>query len=202
MPKECLLQYESRRNSACLVQTPQGLAVRKTFREVGSFQRELEIYSLLQGKDVPCARVLRAEERTLLLTCLPGKNLVECLQQQEQTGCIQWTVWEKLAAWLTAFSRHTGLVMTDVNLRNFLYDEKTKTLYGLDFEECQTGTMLIPAATLAAYIRTYRPENTLLKQEKSQYVLDLFASSCGLDGEALKRESGWQEERLLQRRKK
>lgn len=202
MAEKRLEQYKSRRNSACLVQTAGGRFVKKTFSEEGAFQKELEIYSLLQDKNIPCAQVLRAEAQTLTLTHLPGQTLVDCLQQQEQTGRLQWAVWEKLVAWLTAFSRQTGFVMTDVNLRNFLYDEKTQTLYGLDFEECQVGTMLIPAARVAAYIRTYKPENTLLKQELSQYVLGLFASSCGLEADALIQESGRQEAMLLQSRKK
>ena len=194
-------QYKSRRNSAALVQTEQGHVVVKTFREEETFQKELQIYRLLQDTDLPCAQVIRTEDKTLVLTQLPGQDLVECLQQQEKNGVPRWDVWEKLVSWLMAFHRHTGLVMTDVNLRNFLYDEKTKTLYGLDFEECAAGSMMLPAAAIGAFIRTYSPENTPFKQKISQYVLNLFASSCSLETDALYRESGRQEEIILQRRK-
>lgn len=201
MAEQALGKYKSRRNSARLVQTDAGRFVVKTFSEKGSFQKELQIYRLLQGKDVPCAKVIRADNKTLVLSELPGQNLVECLQQQEQTGMPVWEVWEKLVAWLTAFQRHTGFVMTDVNLRNFLYDEKTKILCGLDFEECGVGSMVIPAARVAAFIRTYKPENTALKQEISQYVLNLFAQSCSLEFDVLFRESRRQEVKILERRK-
>ena len=195
------LLYKSRRNSVGLVQTDAGRFVIKTFSEEGPFQKELQIYRLLQDQNIPCAKVIRAEDKTLLLSELPGQNLVECLEQQERTGVPVWDVWKKLVAWLTAFARHTGFWMTDVNLRNFLYDEKTKTLYGLDFEECDVCSMVIPAASVAAFIRTYKPENTLLKQEISQYVLNLFAKNCTIDAEHLFLESARQEAKILARRK-
>ena len=202
MAEQTWKEYKSRRNSVGLVQTDAGRFVIKTFADEASFQNELHIYSLLQDKALPCAKVIRAEDKTLVLSELPGQNLVECLQQQEQMGRPVWDVWQKLVAWLTAFTRRTGLVMTDVNLRNFLYDEKTKILYAVDFEECGVGSPVICAARVAAFIRTYKPENTLLKQEISQYVLNLFARSCSLEVDDLLRQSRWQEEKLLERRKK
>lgn len=201
MAEQILGKYKSRRNSASLVQTDAGRVVIKTFAEEASFQKELQIYRLLQNKDLPCAKVISADNKTLVLSELPGHSLVECLEQQERTGQPLWEAWEKLVAWLTAFQRHTGFTMTDVNLRNFLYDEKTKMLYGLDFEECDVCSMLIPAASVAAYIRTYRPENTPLKQEISQYVLKLFAKNCEMEVESLFLETARQEEKILTRRK-
>jgi len=202
MEKERIKQYKSRRNEACLVQTGTGKAVRKTFTEDGAFEREVQIYTLLENTDIPCAKVLSVEERTLVLTKLPGETLVDCLSRQEAAGQPLWDVWDKLAAWLIGFHDHTGFVMTDVNLRNFLYDEKSQTLYGLDFEECAPGSLLTVAAGIAAFIRTYAPANTPLKREVSQYILNLFASSCSLDLNDLLRESGRQEATILERRNK
>lgn len=201
MAEKMLGKYKSRRNSARLVQTDAGRFVIKTFAQEESFQRERQIYKMLQDKDLPCAEVIGADDKKLVLTELPGRNLVECLQQQEETGVPAWEVWEKLVAWLVAFHRHTGFVMTDVNLRNFLFDDKTKMLYGLDFEECGTCNMMLPAARVAAFIRTYKPENTVLKQEISQYVLELFARSCEMEAESLFLESARQEAEILARRK-
>ena len=201
MAEQVLAQYKSRRNSASLVQTEAGPVVIKTFAQEEDFQKELQIYRLLQDKDLPCTKVLRAEGKTLVLSQLPGRDLVECLQQQEQMGQPVWEVWDKLVAWLMAFTHHTGLVMTDVNLRNFLYDENTKILYGLDFEQCGPWDMMIPAARVGAYIRTYGPQHTPIKQEISQYVLDLFARNFGWEVDRLFLASKEQETMLLQRRK-
>lgn len=201
MAEQILESYKSRRNCAQLIQTPAGRFVRKTFAEESSFQKELQIYELLHSKKIACARVIEAGNKTLLLSQLPGKNLVDCLQQQEQLGKPIWSVWEKLVQWMTAFHKETGLAMTDVNLRNFIYDETENMLYGLDFEECEVCDMLISAAGVAAFIRTYAPENTPLKQEISQYVLNMFASNCRMEVDALARESERQERKLLERRK-
>ena len=201
MAERILENFKSRRNHACLVQGPAGRKVVKTFCEEAFFQRELQIYRLLQNKGIPCAEVIAIEGNSLVLSELPGQNLVDWLDRQEQTGRPIWEIWDKLVAWLCTFWHWTGLVMTDVNLRNFLYDETTKTLYGLDFEECREGNIEISAARVAAFVRTYKPENTSLKQEISRYILVLFAQNCGLEVEALFLESKRQETHILQRRK-
>ncbi len=201
MSEQILRTYKSRRNSVSLVQTDGGRFVKKTFSEDEAFQKELQIYGLLQDKNLPCAKVIGADHKTLLLSELPGRNLVECLEEQERRGTPVWEIWEKLAAWLMAFRQHTGLVMTDVNLRNFLYDEPTKTLYGVDFEECDVGSMVPPAASVAAFIRTYKPEHTPLKQEIAGFVLNLFARYCDEKVDHLFLESVRQEETLSARRK-
>lgn len=201
MTAETIRNYKSRRNSAVLLQSDAGRFVVKTFAEEESFQKELQIYRLLEGKALPCATVIRTENRTLVLSELPGENLVECLERQEQTGLPVWDIWEKLVNWLILFQRYTGFTMTDVNLRNFLYDDQTATLYGLDFEECGVCSVLIPAASVAAFIRTYEPQNTTLKQEISQYVLKLFAQNCRMEEDRLFLESKRQEESIMERRK-
>lgn len=201
MAEQIIAKFKSRRNSAELVQTDAGRVVVKTFAQEDMFQKELQIYRLLQGKDIPCAKMIMADNKILVLSELPGQNLVECLERQEQTGIPVWEVWDKLVAWLTAFQQYTGYVMTDVNLRNFIYDENTKILYGLDFEESGVCSMIIPAASLAAYIRTYKPENTPLKQEISQYVLKLFAKNCEMEVKDLFLETARQEMIISARRK-
>lgn len=201
MEEQTFRNYKSRRNKVSLMQTDAGRFVIKIFSEEGPFQKELHIYSLLQDTDIPCAKVIRAENKTLVLSELPGQTLVDCLEEQEQTGLPVWDIWEKLVEWLTAFHRQTGFVMTDVNLRNFLYDKKSKILYGLDFEECSADNMIIPLASVAAFIRTYKPENTPLKREISGYVLQLFALSCEVEVDSLSLETARQEAKILARRK-
>lgn len=201
MKEKLLREYKSRRNCACLIQTDGGQFVQKTFSTEEAFEKELQIYRLLQNTGLPCAKVIETTTQSLVLSQLPGKTLVECLDDQEQRNLPVWEVWGKLVGWLVDFQKHTGYVMTDVNLRNFLYDETKNILYGLDFEECSIGSMCICAARTAAFIRTYTPENTLLKQAISQYVLERFASCCGIETEALTQESKRQEAKILEQRK-
>lgn len=201
MEKQLMQSFQSRRNRVQLMQTEAGPVVIKRFREEASYRRELEIYKTLGNTSVACPKLLAAEEKQLVLSLLPGKTLVDCLQQQEETGKPAWEVWQQLTDWLISFWQHTGFIMTDVNLRNFLYDEKTAVLYGLDFEQSAQGTMALCAAALAAFVRTYRPENTPLKLEISQYILELFAKKLDTQVSELAALSAQQETHILQRRK-
>lgn len=200
MELKAICRYQSRHNDVHLVRTENGIFVLKQYRQEESWQKELQIYRKLLGSGLPHGEVLRAEPLQISLSHLPGENLVEVLERQETTGVVDWAVWDKLADWLMEFYRLTGLVMQDVNLRNFLYDDNTKTLYGLDFEECGKGDPLSMAALLAAFIRTYAPENTPLKQEFSDYVLRSFSRKLGISFRALTLETKKQEAFLRRRR--
>ena len=194
-------QFQSRRNRVALCQREKTPCVTKDFSEEAAFWKELQVYKALENSPIPCARVLDQQSRTLVLSCLPGENLVDWLQQQEQTGAVNWDIWEKLVDWLVAFEKQTGLVMTDVNLRNFLYDAEKKVLYGLDFEQCDKGSMIVCAAALAAFICSYRPEQTPLKQQIAQFVLERFSDLCRLDISQLQQQTQNQAQIISQRRK-
>lgn len=114
---------------------------------------------------------------------------MDCLEEQENTGYVNWDIWKKLVEWLAVLQKQTGFGMTDVNLRNFLYDQESKILYGVDFEECVKTDIITPAASLAAFIRNYFPENTPLKQEISTFILNRFAYIYDLEIDILLCES-------------
>lgn len=202
MKEKVLCEYKSRRNDTKLIQSPAGVYVSKQFLTKEGFRQELQIYQLLRESDLPCAQVVFACDRQILLTRLPGINLVDSLERQEQSKQPSWVVWKKLVGWLIGFYEKTGYIMTDVNLRNFLYDGESQIIYGLDFEECAQGSLFESAAKLGAFIRIYSPENTPIKQAISKYVLLLFAERCGFEPDLLFRESKKQEAILLERRKK
>lgn len=194
---DVLKSYKSRRNQAQLVQTPSGVAVRKIFAQKESFLRELAVYRRLESTSLPSARIITAFQQTLLLTPLPGMTMLEVLESQEQ-GSMDVRPWNSLVRWLLDFSEATGLIMADPNLRNFLWDGKILT--GVDFEECIPGEPARMAARLAAYIRTYNPENTPVKKEISAQVLRRFSGDLGMDPQDLFRLSKQEELLLLQRR--
>lgn len=195
-------RYKSRRNCVQRVQSERGFIVQKLYRDEDSCDNELRIYRMLQGSELPHADIIRAEPLQLSMTWLPGKNLVEILEEQEDSGEVNWSVWEKLVGWLIDFYQLTGLVMTDVNLRNFLWDGETGTVFGVDFEECAEGGLITTAASLVAYIQTYAPEKTPLKQEISDYILQIFSWQLWIPFRALIQETQKQEVLLRMRRKK
>lgn len=175
--------------------------MQKQFQQIERFRRELQIYRKLQDSKLPHAKVISTEDQMLLLTRLPGKNLVEILETQESTGTIDWQVWDKLVKWIANFYCFTGFIMKDVNLRNFLYDDNTKTLYGLDFEECSEGDPAFMVSMLAAFIQTYEPKNTPLKQEIAKFVLTGLSRQLSIELPILLLDTKKQETLLLMRRR-
>ena len=197
-----IFQYKSRRNQVWLCQAENQSVVVKNYQSSDAFCREQNIYKCLQNSELPHAKVISAADDRLVMTHLPGENLVDVLDRQERTGIIHWEVWKKLISWLTGFYETTGCIMTDVNLRNFLYAPETDILYGLDFEESEEGSMTRTAALLAAYICNYAPENTPIKRKIAEYVLQEFSHCLGVPMQELLAETEKQEVFLLERRKK
>ena len=174
-------EFPSRRNRVARIETAAGPAVEKQFRDAESAKKEIEVYRLLAGTPLPHAQVLAADSEWLRLSLLPGVTFTELLEQQEQAGTFDFAPWKQLADWVMAFHRLTGLMMTDCNLRNFLYEEKTQTAYGLDFEECCTGNVLEMAAQLCAFVPLYAPEHTPMKRELAERLQAYFAQELPCD---------------------
>lgn len=198
---EVLNHYKSKCNTAELIKADSGIMVRKTHQQEDAFLCEYTVYQKLHGKQLPCAEILSTDGLAIYMTHLPGKNLVSVLEDQEATGAWNPAVWEQMVDWLVRFRNITGVTMTDVNLRNFLYDENTQTVYGLDFEDCRDENLLFSAGRLAAYIRTYTPEYTHIKQEIAHFVLQRFSNHLDIELHVLLQEAERQEALLLMRRK-
>lgn len=197
-----IFRYKSRRNQVWLCQAENQSVVVKNYQSRDAFCREQNIYKCLQNSELPHAKVISAADDRLVMTYLPGENLVDVLDRQERSGIIHWTVWKKLTSWMVDFHKITGCIMTDVNLRNFLYASETETMYGVDFEECKEGSITQTAALLAAYIRNYAPENTPIKRKIAEYVLQEFSHCLSVPMQELLAETEKQEVFLLERRKK
>lgn len=202
MTERVLCRFRSRRNEVQLVKVGDVEIVQKQYDQKDNYSRERKIYEMLQGGYLKHAQVTDCGSLWIRMTHLPGRNLVDVLDDQENSGIICQTVWEKLVRWLVDFNTITGLVMTDVNLRNFLYDPETDTLYGVDFEECAEGSLFRTAALLAAYITNYSPENTTVKREIAEYILQEFSCCLNIPMQELLMETERQEAFLLERRNK
>lgn len=196
-----MLRFKSRRNTVMLTETNEGTVVRKDYREEETYLRELMVYERLHGSSLPHAQILRSSPLEISMTYLPGSILLEILETQEKKALICCKAWDKLVQWLVDFHNETGLTMTDVNLRNFVYDEPEQTLYGVDFEECAEGDLAVTAARTAAYIQNYAPEKTPIKMETAEYVLQRFSKLLNMDITELRAEAEKQEMILLMRRR-
>ena len=200
MNEQIIHQYKSRRNTVQLVRNGEDSYVKKLFECGESCVKEESIYKILENTEIPHATLIKSSTKELCISPLPGDTLLECLEAQEKSGVIQWPVWEKLIDWLVGFKQKTDFIMSDVNLRNFLYDENTETVYGLDFEECAKGDIVISLCNLAAFVSMYEPENTIIKQQISEFILKNIEHMFGVDRSFVEREKKNQEQIIRLRR--
>lgn len=154
-----------------------GERVEKTFARPADAGREAAVYRLLEGSELPHARVVNEAGNALVLSRLPGITYLELLERQELEQTAELAPWTALAAWTAEFYRVTGLVPGDVNLRNFLYDPDTKTAAGVDFEACRPGDPSEMWARLCAYVLLYDPAQTPWKRRVAEHLRAQAASS-------------------------
>lgn len=163
--------FQSKRNSVTLFQTVQGLIVKKRFADPIDAAKEASVYGVLDGKPLKTAKLIAQRGDSLFFSYLSGITFVDLLERQEQSGLL-FSPWEKLLDWLFDFYHLTGLVMADLNLRNFLYDDTLDEVAGLDFEESKIGAFEDMIARLCAYILLYDPAFTPLKEKIIQHILN------------------------------
>ncbi len=164
-----LRRFRSRRNDVRLVSGGQGPVVEKIFADRACAEKEIFVYDLLRGRTLRVPRLIEVKADRIYLSYLQGQDFVTLLEQQEKTG-VDMHPWFLLVDWLLEFHRLTGLIMTDVNLRNFLYLPDERTAAGLDFEQCAPGEPAEMMACLCAFILLYNPPFT---QEKNSIVREI-----------------------------
>lgn len=200
MDPKVLHTYKSRRNCVQKIETENGIRVQKRYPLKESCIHERMIYRLLHNTTLPHPEVAEVLADGMTLIPLPGITLVEELEEQERSGIISWHVWKKLTEWVIQFNEITGFVVTDPNLRNFIYDAENGMLYGLDFEECAEGNMVEMIGRLAAFVLLYDPTYTPTKQAIADYILREVADRLDVELEPLFQETKKQEAILQIRR--
>ena len=122
---------------------------------------------MLSGSGLKTADLLEQSGVCLRLSFLEGEDYLSLLERQER-GQFSLVPWASLLDWLYAFHRVTGLVQSDVNLRNFLWLGDAAA--GLDFEDSGRGSMTGTFARLAAYVLLYDPPGTNAKKNIVAYI--------------------------------
>lgn len=194
-------QYKSRRNNVQQIETETGIFVRKAYQQREMQILELNVYNMLKNTALAHPQVMQSQDGMLVLSWLPGITLLEELEEQERSRVIFWDVWKKLTEWVIQFNEITGFVVTDPNLRNFIYDAENGMLYGLDFEECAEGDVIESIGRLAAFVRLYDPMFTPTKQAIADYILREAANRLDVEPESLLQETKKQEALLQIRRR-
>ena len=87
---DILHTYKSRRNSVQLIKAENGIFVQKQYPRKESCIHEQMIYRLLHNTTLPHPEVAGVFFDRMTLVPLPGKTLLEELEEQEKSGIISW----------------------------------------------------------------------------------------------------------------
>lgn len=138
-------------------------AVAKHFTQIDDWQRERELYALLEGK-LQLPKVFFSQPGVLVLEFCSEYTLLEELERQEEQG-FDPSPWQRLAQWLRKCHDLCGLLPEEGNLRNFLWNPYDCRIIGIDLECYSTDTLEMCGARLVVAILTYTPENTSVKRQ-------------------------------------
>lgn len=161
-------------------------AVIKRFSRNEDFQSEKMIYHELKRngfKYIPKLLFQDLTNKELHLEYLEGPTVLEVLEELEVNNRSEEavSVLIQVIDWLDcfyekvqtldgfSFTGSEGLIMGDVNLRNFLY--VNKNIYGLDFERIQKGKYTEEKCELLARYLIYDPIYTVFKNQVVQQVI-------------------------------
>lgn len=185
------LYFKSKRNQVELIEENGVKLIRKTFHNKKNIERELFLYSILEKSKVLVPGIQSIGKFHFLLEYIPGLTALDVLEKQELEQKIDYSIWNNLIHWLVQFYetvfQYTGkqLCLNDPNLRNFIYHNKEKQFYGIDFELCEEGSYEKDIARLLAYLISYTPQNTVIKYKISEFIKEVTYERMCLDFEIL-----------------
>lgn len=137
-------------------------AVEKHFLKIEDWKQEFLLYNALSAR-LTLPEVLHSEPRLLVTEYCAQPTFLAVLEEQEWTG-FRSAPWLALSNWLQRCHTLCKQLPGDGNLRNFLWDEKTGSVIGLDLEGYQTRALTVCGAELIAAILAYDPRDTPVKR--------------------------------------
>lgn len=208
MHKQLVLeQLYSKKNLVYHIRVGEQDIVSKKFTDADRFCIETEIGDLLQNSDLLTPRRLSIDPQNLTINYafIKGTPVVDLIETGE--------LWEaqniigQICAWLESFYNLTlrakgeQLILGDIHLRNFLYEETSQSIYGIDFEDCRTGRIETDIARLYTFILHYDPAFTPRKKALAAYLWTAMSAALPLDKPFFLQEVRRETDDLLTRRK-
>lgn len=180
----------------------------KTFTDQSRFQTEKEIGDLLDksGLLIPSRFSIEEESLSIVYAYVDGSPVVDLIEEIELSQAEE--IISKICEWLLNFysiiqkKKGCQYILGDIHLRNFLYEEASNRVYGLDFEECRPGRIETDAARLYVFILHYEPAFTPRKKVLADYLRKSLSASLVLDETFFQQEVKRESEELLVRRQK
>lgn len=171
----------------------------KVFSDRSRFENEEAIGNILIGTSLlmPDRLWVDAQSLTISYSYLNASPVVDMIESRPLSQVKN--IIRQICDWLTTFYaavlqvRGTQNILGDIHLRNFLYNEESRQVYGIDFEDCCPGRIETDIARLYTFILYYDPALTRRKKALAAYLWDFASRRMILDEyffrEEVKRET-------------
>lgn len=159
--------FFSKKNGTYLAKHGNERVIIKNYYSKSACDKESGIYAKL--KSTPHARYTRVSDTSAHIEYIDAPNFVDLLEEYESAGKSAKEPFLKLIEWLKSFNLETGFIMSDDNLRNFLWTGNG--VVGIDFEDAVEGDVKKDIGNIAAYVVSYDPCFTEYKLELAKELL-------------------------------
>jgi tRNA A-37 threonylcarbamoyl transferase component Bud32 len=143
---------------------------------LGNYNLELSVLVESWKHNITIPEVIDARDNVILMSYVPGEPLVEIINRTFEPLII-----ERLAQWYHDFHSVHDKIKGDPRLRNFIYNDGV--LYGIDFEEAQSGPWLLDIGGISASLLDTNPIFDTRKRRLSWRLLGSYLSLSGLKRE-------------------
>jgi predicted Ser/Thr protein kinase len=189
-------QFNSKKNRVYLVRADIEGAGEKRFvlkqykGRRNSISREADILAELYKRGVGVPELYYRGAKSIAMEYVKGPTLIDVMTDAEYMAGQKFDyinakgMASHIARWLGNFYKAMekttgkGIILWDINLRNFLVGYK---LYGIDFEDCREGAYEEDLGRLLAFIVTYAPAFTPYKIEFAKEVYNALGRRLALD---------------------
>jgi tRNA A-37 threonylcarbamoyl transferase component Bud32 len=139
---------------------------------------------------IPKIYEIDEENNILIMSYIPGKNVCDIINNENESYGYKTKIIFKLANWLKNFheyykSDNKYLIHGDSNLRNYIFTDK---LWGVDFEESRIGKVEEDIANICTSLITTDPMYTDEKYRLSKKFLYSYSKSYILNFERIRNE--------------
>lgn len=199
-------RFLSKKNDVYRSQEKGKDTVVKVFSDRGRFENEEAIGNILIGTSllIPDRLWVDAQALTISYSYLNASPVVDMIESRplSQVKNIIRQICDWLAAFYTAVLQELGTqyILGDSHLRNFLYDEESRQVYGIDFEDCCPGRIETDLARLYTFILYYDPAFTRRKKALAAYLWDIASHRMVLDEDFYREEVKRETTELITRR--
>ncbi|MEN6325461.1 MAG: hypothetical protein ABFD18_04510 [Syntrophomonas sp.] len=208
MPKQpARQQLTSKKNYVYREQGEHGDIVIKAFTDLSRFQVEKKMGDLVENSGLltPCRLAVNEENLVIIYEYIDGSPVVDLIESIELSQAED--IIRKICTWLVNFYSITLMkmgcqyILGDIHLRNFLYEQASNKVYGIDFEECRPGRIETDAARLYTFILNYDPAFTARKKNLVACFWETLSASLVLDETFFQQEAKRETAELMARRR-